>query len=392
MIGIKLILRSLLASAFSYVLTLYLIRNLTVEQFGEYSYLILIASFSLVFVVFGTDNTIARDSKKFGCKHEFAGFLLIFKLLNLVLCCAVLWVSGIAKLQEIVCFLVATLYLGSSFEVMGKNLTFSNIFVLERLAYTVVVFFLFFTIKVELGLLYGVLLCISLMSLFVQVKIISPSFKNVTFRGLISIYKNNAFIVISVLVLFGYGGGGRFYLESKYGKEALGIFSAFWQVLMVATLIQSQLEKIWRTKFINANCSLELKRMIGKYLFETTLPIFIGALTLSIFRREVTLLVFGEKFVTHSQLLIVMSFYFVVVNIDSLYRMIFIQFSKDKQYMIAHAVSVSLMFLGLFFEDYGFFVFSILIVSAHFFAIVLLTLFWSKKYKMNSFEGNNLYE
>jgi O-antigen/teichoic acid export membrane protein len=382
---IRLILLSITASAFSYLLTLYLIRELSLQSFGEYSYLLLVSSLASVFIIFGTDNTVVRDFNRYKSKNEFTGLLLIFKITNLLLFLVFLKFLNFNYIPEVFCFLLVIIYLGSSFEIYKKNIVFANIFLMERAFYTLLVFVIFTILRVDVTFVYISMLIVSFISLCFQVNYLKPSFKKLNYSAFFSLYKNNFFIVLSVVILFGYGGISRFILENKFGKESLGVFSAFWQFVMIITLVQTQIEKVWRIKISKINDFSKFFTLSKNYLIKTTIPLMILSFLIMYFRDFFVLFLFGQKFLIYSELLISISIYFLIVNLDSLLRMLYIHCSIDKQYMMCHFISVALMLFALSFINYNLLFFSIVVVVAHSFAVFLLIILFYKNNYTNSF-------
>ena len=62
-------------------------------------------------------------------------------------------------------------------------------------------------------------------------------------------------------------------MESKYSMEDLGIYSAGWQIILVITIFQAQVVKVWRTKLSHSiiHKDSNLKSLLKSYFYFSTI-------------------------------------------------------------------------------------------------------------------------
>lgn len=374
--SIFLVFNSLLAAGSSYLLTLYLIRNFSIATFGEYSYALLISSFSSIFIMYGTEFSIARDIKKFQTIRHYSYFTFVFRLLNLFLFTLILLFTISDYVWQVFSLSIACLAFNYAYEAKNKNLKFSFIFLTERLSYALIVLILLSLFSLELSFLFITIASISFLSVAYQWHDIKLAFYKIKVADLVNLYKRNSVLVISSIVLFSYGGGSRLILEIKEGKESLAIYSAFWQFVMLATLVQTQFERLWRLRISNSlTDSGAFTNQLKSYILCTTLP-FIFAIGLTqLFSEWLALFLFGDKYVRYHTILRVLCLYFVVINVDSLVRMVSIKAGLDKAYLTGHLLGCLSMLAVFSAFSFSLTVFAGLVVAFHCFSLLLVIFF-----------------
>tara|TARA_X000000368_G_scaffold367922_1_gene315570 strand:- start:160 stop:732 length:573 start_codon:yes stop_codon:yes gene_type:complete len=184
-----------------------------------------------------------------------------------------------------------------------------------------------------------------------------------------------------------YGGFSRILIESKFGLEQLGIFSAGWQIILVVTIYQAQVTRVWRTKISSALVSKninQLKELVVNYISFSTLPIILFSLFVSIFSEEIVKIIFTEEYGQLASILPIFSVYFVFINLEALSGICWISIGSKKGYLLINLIFSLLLLtlLSLVPQSYGlsFFALSITLIFA-LYNVFLLYIFYFRYIK-----------
>ena len=172
-------------------------------------------------------------------------------------------------------------HLGTMFEYLNKNLTYVLVLFFEKL---ILFFFLYYVTK-GVGFsdsVFYVYLIVNLFSILLQFSIL---------RAKISFVRKNLFInfieytklyypmffVLQLHLIYGYY--TRLIIESRNGIEAFASVAIALQIINIASLFQSQVDRTFRSPIFEAIEAKSRKSFIQatkKYLFFTTFPIILG--------------------------------------------------------------------------------------------------------------------
>lgn len=376
---IQLLMRTVSAASLSYIVTLILIKKLTVADFGSYSYILLVSSLISIFVNFGVDQTTARESKNYKNQRMFFISCNLFKVINL--CLSVLFFTLFSGLEQGILVLFAsvqTLYTSNFFELKNKNVIFLNFFLAERTLYLIVCVLLFFTEQLNIYYVFASLFLISFLSLclqYIHIFMLFPG--NFEFKELkvFHLYKNNLWVVFSTLILFGYGGLSRFFIEDKFGLTDLGAYSAFWQFVMIATLIQGQIDKIWRPRIYVSSLDGKFFENFKNYSLYVVLPVACISASLILLMEFIVLNVFKIEYTKYIYLGYIFCTYFIVVCYDSYFRTVYISMSKEFLYFLINLFFSFLLTLFFLFTTLSLSTYAVLLVVAHASSVFILSIF-----------------
>lgn len=388
-------------SVLSYFLTIFLANYFGPEIFGTYSSVLIIASALSILLSYQTES-IAPVMHAMKRTNEYI-------LRNIIFCRLYLFISllflslflsfflNYELIFFIICLLPASLNLSFFYEIKYLNKRYSYIFLFERVAYISLVLLAFYLKALSIFLIFFISLITILGSLYFQFrdcgffksKISAPKIK-CTF----SILKMNFPLVIISLSLFAYGGFSRLILENKLSTEWLGIYSAGWQIVTIASIYQSQITRIWRVgivKSVNTNNLIDLKNLIFGYFIFSTLPLLLITLFIYFKSSFIVNLLYSSKYSKLEPLLPYFSFYMVTINVFGLVELLWLSFKRYNLYMVINLFFSILLILFLFLLPNGtnpkFFILITTIVQT--LAAIFLLFFWIRLSKIN-FNLNSL--
>jgi len=391
---------NLLAAGLSYLLTIVIANTLGPNDFGIYSYIMLWGGFASLIIVFSTDSTIPVQYAKLDDKQSVFNITQTIKFFFLLVWTAsmFLWYRYtelglvISKNPEVLIGLIALTLASFSFwnfyEISKNNIKYAKIYFIERMFYLFLLGFFLYTNSLDILTIFSCLLIATICSLLFQIKDISNLIKNFeieNFQSVYMLFKENLPLVLIQLSTFVYGGFSRIILESKLGMEQLGIYSAGWQIILVITIFQGQVVKVWRSDLSNALINKKrdhLKNLISSYFLFSTLPVFIFAIFISVFSNEIISILFSDEYILLAKILPIFSLYFVFISLDSLVKILWISLGNRMKYLaISLFFSILLIFvLKLIPNNANLELFALSTVLIHGCSIILLLVVFYYKY------------
>jgi O-antigen/teichoic acid export membrane protein len=371
-----------ITAAASYTITIMLLRYLGPAEFGHYSYILIIGSIFSLLINFETDRTApalyAKGKGKVDVVNQiysakFFGVVAAFVILSMYSFRDPLMSSGVFILS------LASLNLSFLYEISNKNVIYSYIYLLERVAYIAIVSVLLFTDNVNLYFIFGAFFISISLSLMAQIYLNWDVIKQ--FRPKLHNYKTviqeNYFLLMVSLSTLTYGGFSRLIIENKFGMAQLGIYSAGWQIIIAATMFQAQVTKVWRVKLISAiheNDKSEFWQQIRSYLLMSTLPNILLSAVIIFFKNEIIDLIFGHQYTMLYELLPIFAAYFVVVNLDGLANIFWVGFASRKEYFLIGLVSTITLvsILMVLPHSYGLFGIGLSVIIVHALSVIVL--------------------
>ena len=378
-----------ITSAVSYCITLAIANNLGTSDFGLYSYCIVWGNLFSAIIIFSTDLTApafyTKINDKQGIFNRVLSIRLFLFLISFLFIPAFLLKNNIIVLG-VFAIMISAFNLSFFYEISQKNISYSKIYFLERLAYILIVGSLIFFGLIDIGFIFIALLFVTLFSVLIQINYFKTNLKKFTFVNTITeknnFFNDNLYIMIITLSTFVYGGFSRILIESKFGLEQLGIFSAGWQIILVITIFQAQVTRVWRTKISSALVLKKqklLKDLVLNYISFSTLPIILFSLFVAIFSDEIVKIIFISDYSSLSSILPIFSVYFIFINLEALSGICWISIGNKRLYLMINLIFslLLLILLSLVPPSYGlnFFALSITLIFA-LYNIVLLSIFY----------------
>jgi len=335
-----------------YVFTIVIANTLGPNDFGIYSYTMLWGGFATLLIVFSTDATIPVQYAKTNDKQGLFNLTQTIKILFLFI-----WIASIplwyrftelglviSKNPEVIIGLI-TLTLASFrimefYEISKNNIRFAKIFFTERMFYLFLLGFFLYTNSLDIFTIFSCLFVATFCSLLFQIKDnfnLIKNFEIEKFQNVSGLFKENLPIALIQLSTFVYGGFSRVVLESKLGMEQLGIYSAGWQIILVITIFQAQVVRVWRSDLSNALINKkrgDIKHLISSYLLFSTLPVFIFAIFISVFSYEIVSILFSDEYILLATILPIFSLFFVFISLDSLAKILWISIGNRRKYLM----------------------------------------------------------
>ena len=371
---------NIVASASSYILTVYLMKAFNLEVFGYYSYVLVFSSFYSILMVYATDQTTTRNFFKRSENSDVFTEVVFFRLAMLVVGAVILsFFYDYTFIIGFVAFCLPSLNISYGYEARSRNFKYALIFLAERLLYSLLVFLIFNYVEPNLLVLFFVLIIVSLLSFVYQFFDLNLCFKWRLFDFVLplKIVRENSSMMLATLALFSYGGFSRLILEHNSDYEMLALYSAAWQFVMLGTLFQTQIERIFRPKISNIeNLLKSYGALIKLYFYHAFVPMLFFSVFVFCFGADLFLLIVGEKYAGSQYLIKIFALYFLVISVDSLLRMIYLKLHLDDTYRnIQVLFALLLLVVLLLVGDVSVTVFALLVCVSHSVATVISAVF-----------------
>lgn len=387
-LGLALI--NVIASASSYLLTIYLMKVFSLDVFGYYNHILLLASFYSILIVYATDQTTTRNFFHSQRDKRILLEVLYFRLLVFSVGIAVVYfIYDFMFVIGFIAFCLPSLSLSYGYEVKARHFKYALVFLIERFVYASSVLIIFHIFSPSVYYLFLILVVVSISSILYQIYDLNISLK-IKFFSIISsvrILKDNSNVMFATLALFVYGGFSRLILEHHSGYATLALYSAAWQFVMLATLFQTQVERIFRPKLSTIDFSKKSFSSISKLYFTNAfLPMFFISVMTFFLGAELFVSFVGEKYSNSKVLIQIFSFYFIVVSADSFVRMLYLRLNLDTTYRnIQIFFALTLLIVILFFGDIQVEYFAFLVCACHGLATVtsLIFIIYSNRKTLN---------
>ncbi len=381
---------NVVVAGLSYILTIALANYLGPQDFGFYSYVLVLAASLTIFIDYATD--ISAASLMAENKSIKKTFIVIYsvRILIYIILFGLSWLiflinflSPSEKLDLFIgvnALILPALYTSFLFELRRKNATFLIIYGVERIIYIIAIASLILFDFLEIRIIFLIFLIISISSLFFQLSFNKKYFgKNFSLNisDAIFILKKNYLLVVVNISAFFYGGYSRLILESQYGLETLGIYSAGLQITNAVTILQSQIDRVWRLDISIAikeqNIKI-LRKLIKEYFIFTTIPLTFAAFIIYFSSDLIENYFFSESYNGLSSILEILCFFFITLNFDSLSRICWVALGKFKEYALLSIVAPVSIILILFFSEntYSIESFATFVVVGQLFASTLM--------------------
>ena len=387
---------SALIAVLSFLLTITLANELGPANFGKYSEALIYAALFSILINFGTDQSATKDySVHRSVAKTISAFTLIRAIMfSLSIIIAYLLLSDDHMLLFCVVMLtLANFNLSFCYEIQRRNERYSYVYLIERIVYIFGAFTLIYLELLRLGWLFGLYGIVSLISLGYQVfdrnALSSTKIKGQLSRVLVLASKNLPLVIIAFSV-FAFGGLSRIEMESQLGKEALGIYSAGWQLITIASMFQAQVVRVWRldlTTAIHDKDVTRFKSSVKNYFILGVAPMCFVAIMLAFWSKWIIGILFTQEYASLESVLPVFGFYFIVISIMGLVDICWVAVGKNLMFMLIN-VGFSSCLLGTlwsFSDGYGMIDFALTTVTMHFcLVLVLIIAWWMNFYKQLS--------
>ncbi len=396
---------NVVVAGLSYILTIALANYLGPQDFGFYSYVLVLAASFTIFIDYATDISAAslmaeNKSIKKTFRVIYSVRILIYTILFGLswIIFLINFLSFSEKLDLFIGFnalILPALYTSFLFELRRKNATFLIIYGIERIIYIIAIASLILFDFLDIRIIFLIFLIISISSLFYQLNFNKKYFGNnfsINLNDAVFVLKKNYLLVIVNISAFFYGGYSRLILEGQYGLETLGIYSAGLQITNAVTILQSQIDRVWRLDIsiaIKQQNIKNLKKLIKEYFIFTTIPLTFAALIIYFSSDFIESYFFSDSYRGLSSILKILCFFFITLNFDSLSRICWVALGKFKEYAILSIVAPVIIILILFLSEntYSIETFATFVVTGQLFASTLM-LFRARSHIISKNQAN----
>lgn len=383
---------NMIIAGFSYFLTISLANYFGPEQFGFYSHILIVSSIISIFINFGTDQVspfLFIKFKNIGIVLKAVNSIKQLILFPLILILLIIYHDELFTIILILCLCMSNFNFSFIYELCNKNAKYSYIYLFERSSYISLVFILIVFNKLTIEYLLLIALLTASISIYYQwVDLKSFVIRHVNVRrNFIGISAFYCFpIVLIGLSNFAYGGFSRLILERQLGDRELGIYSVGWQLITIGTIYQAQVSRLWRIKFTEAVQSynyIKLVRELKSYLLFATLPMSLVSFFIFFASDWIVFILFSEQYSGLSNVLSILGFYLIVINLAGLADMFWVALAKNYIFMVINIFSAIclILFLLMFSQNMSIKDFAITTVCSHFLTTAFSLLIWFYRFK-----------
>ena len=356
---------SILISVLSYCASIGLANYWGAEIFGGYNYAMVVGLLAGQLISFSTDATAAARLQKFGEENALKEILSIrvigFFVVSILALSGYVFTNNAGVAIGVVAVSCAALNLSFLYEWRGNNIRYSKIYLVERLAYVACVFGLIYFGAAKVYVIFIILMLTASLSFFYQwIDIFGWSCVEffAAKEKILRLYSDNSYFFINSILTYVYGGFARIIVGEKFGLATLGVYSAAWQFVFIATMFQSQIARIWRRKFALAMAdrdAIKIKKEIIGYVVLSSAPVAFAAVACAAFADEIVGRLFSAEYIGAADMLRWLSVYFVVINLDCLAAILWATSESKKDYMTIGAffAGMALLVMLWFPSGYG---------------------------------------
>jgi PST family polysaccharide transporter len=350
--------KSTVVSAFgttaSYALTIMLARNSGVAPFGEYMLCLAWATILIVLIDCASDAAFSHLSINSGDIQSSFNTVMTIRVATLMI---LVGIFGIAKATALIdipwsvfIFAFPAFNLGLLFEFYRSNIEFAAIICLEKIVLLIVNFELLSLVNFEVAV-YLSYATVTLASLAWQAYIHSNhirAFRPATAPS-IKAYLNSYWPLLMIaLAQISYGHISRLVIEGKQGLVAFVSVSLAFQVIAIASIIQTQVDRNFRPMFIEivrVGDASRLRELISHYLLISTLPMAIGSIIIFMIAPWLINILFGLEYQMAGQVLREISPLFVSINLMRLTDLLMLSLGLVRQNLAINICASLIMLL-----------------------------------------------
>lgn len=336
-----------------YVLTIVLARAGAGETYGTYAYFLSWAAILVTVISYVSDQVFAKFfSVSASLQHALnVVFSIKSVLLGLVLLGILVVHYAISPevSLRVLLLIVPAFNLGIVFEVLNRNVMYASIVLLEKLALLLVNFILLDIYDFE-KVVYLSFFFVSLSSLVVQYIYFRKYVLRLSLASICDIiaylrqYSSVFFIVLTQLA---YGHFSRILIEHKKGVETFAYLSLAFQIISVAAIFQSQVDRVFRRRLITSFSRpdfVEIRSVLLSYFTLTTFPLVCFAIALYCNAERIALALFGVEYEGVGYVLKLLSPLILSINLMRLGDIIWISINKTiPNFLITSLFTLSLL-------------------------------------------------
>lgn len=312
-----------LTTLVSYSLTIFLTYRLVPGDYGVYLLAIAWAGFLGVFVDWSTTFVFSHLAEKSRSLSEAISTTLYLRLINFILIAFFIIFSealgqNIPKTTLI--FLIGTFNLGFLFEYKRQNVKFALLTLLEKSLFVIMVYVIsnWGLSVINICLCFMLSAFISLTLQYLHYKADIKNMSGLNFNN-VSQYMTGYFhyFIISITQL-SYGITSRLILQNKLGLEIFVFFSLALQLISLASVFQSQADRVFRPEIITSIVSKNrkgLNSLLRSYFFFFLTPMAVLTCIVYFFAQTLIASIFGPDYLEVSLYVALLSPLFITVPV-----------------------------------------------------------------------------
>lgn len=376
-----LVFAGLVLSLLSYATSIMLANTLGPENFGQYTYALVLGTLLGQIVAFGTAEAGVTLKTKYGDKA--LDWILTTKFVNFVILSIgafiAFWLSGAMISLFVLIIASNSLSFSTHYETSEQNIRYASIYLVERAIITLQTWVvIFFAERHILLWVFANVAIVQLASLIYQY--IDRRVHNIHLNwwGLFKVYNEGLFVLVFSMSKFSFGGITRIIIFYRLGDGYLGLFAAAWQFVPLCTLYFAQTTKTWRLRInesLRARDAFAFSRNLKGLAFFVMVPALVGAVTFSVFGTRIIEFILSDQFKDAAPLMPYVGAYFVIVGFDSIVLLLAIAMGRSTLAGVVYLFFGGVTFIAscLLPSEYGLEGFLMLIVLGHLGAAVALS-------------------
>lgn len=339
----------------SYFLIIILSRDGGVAQFGEYMLYLAWAAIMTVLIDCASDAAFIHLSIKKGNVQTAFNTVFTIRVLALLVLVGFFGFAkaiGFTDISWLVfIFVFPAFNLGLLFEFYRSNVEYSAIICIEKIALLISNITLLSFVKFEIAvyLSYATIALVSLAWQSYRYINHIRAFRLAT-AHFIKAYANSYWpLLLIALSQISYGHFSRVIIEAKQGILVFASVSIAFQVIAIASIIQSQIDRNFRPLIIDiitVGNAIKVREIILHYLLIGTLPMTIGAIILFIISPQLIDFLFGPNYKLAGQVLREISPLFISISLMRLSDLLLLAMNLVRQsLMINICTSIGMLFI-----------------------------------------------
>ena len=386
---------NIIIAAFTFFLNIKIANELGANNFGQYHYLISIASIFTIFINFGTDRIASFNYLNLKSIQKVFNYVtsirLVFFLISLII--TLIFFKSKILILAIIALNLQCFNFGFIYEIYLKNANFSFIFFIEKIIYLILILLSIFFNNISVEFILLSIIISSSISLSIQSYLNKDLIYSFKFN-LLQIFDKSLFKNLNITLIFfseyAYGGISKIFIQGKMDFESLGLFSAGMQLILIISIFQTQIIKVLRPMIYESQRTnkKEFINAIKKYFIFSSLPIIFFSFIFYFISPYFIELLYNNQYLGIIDIVLELSIYAFLINIKSLVGLLYVGFDETFRFMIFSVFFSSVLLLlfylspdGLSLNSYFFIILTVQIVN---YVYLLIDLFFLMKKNLNA--------
>lgn len=347
---------SALGTSASYALVIILANNSGIVPFGEFMLCLAWASIMVILIDCAADAAFTHLSISGGDVQTAFNIVMTIRVVAFFLLIGAFCIVKVAYLIDIpwqvVIFLFPAFNLGTLFEFHRSNVEFSAIICMEKIVLLMLNYVLLLNIKFEQAVYfsYTIVIFFSLLWQGYRQRNHILALRVASAHSIRSYFEIYWPLLMISLAQISYGHISRLVIEGKQGTVVFASVSLAFQVVAIASIIQSQVDRIFRPMIIETvgiGDAARMQKLIVNYLIIATLPMVCCAIVIFSSAQRLIYILFGPEYQIAGDVLQIISPMFVSVSLIRLTDLILLALNQVRLSLVTNVASALLMLLTM---------------------------------------------